>query len=771
MRQLNLATQSQDGSLTPEKVATATYQAVMASKPVDRGIQSAAAVAVGSGAPSVAVSIAGPYIAVGDPVYATVGRTVNKGTYVYKDTDPLPSVTPFTNSLVLLREAVGGEPVLAADGKEIVAFLQLDTSTDPDETNLVFHKDNRDGTYTATNLPNAISVFYKFRKRFDLEDVDLGESRTFVIGATDVQERADLNQLLKDLYGTGYAFNGTGDAILGANNSVREQITTHLGTVTDAHDATAISFAQATSGLASTNVNAAIEESFGAAKVRLELYSNELRSKGVLEANPLAPASVITGNGTDSYGITDFPYYASGKRFALTTAGVGSVSIAAEADGVYNLKANDSGALSLDQINPTSTEVRIGQITIAGGLITAIDQTWRDITFKVDQQILAHLNATSGAHNAAAIFLVDAANKFTATDVEAGLLELRNAIDAISGGGGALAVLQTEVDAIETAIGTAADGTYNFATGMAATNYLAAITNVLGGLIALDTRTKTNADNIATNTTDISTNATAISNAQTEIDAIETASGGIFQADGTFGTAVLDGGNYMDAATTLAAALLALDTQLKTASDDITNHLADAADAHDASAISVVATGDMISTTVQAALEEHQGDIDALTAALAAMDAATTGDVDTLAFNTGVSKTAQGITYAANNYLVDLAANGTGDDHTEALSKLDAQLYSLAAALGIPIEGEQLTIANDGTATLAHANGMVPGCKPILVLNGSTQTPGVILSGEDFEITADVSGDLRILTLSAATNAAYDDATDTAVIWYRGAIA
>lgn len=44
----------------------------------------------------------------------------------------------------------------------------------------------------------------------------------------------------------------------------------------------------------------------------------------------------------------------------------------------------------------------------------------------------------------------------------------------------------------------------------------------------------------------------------------------------------------------------------------ISNHLADTTDAHDASAISVVATGNLSSTDVQAALQEHQGDIDSL---------------------------------------------------------------------------------------------------------------------------------------------------------------
>lgn len=51
---------------------------------------------------------------------------------------------------------------------------------------------------------------------------------------------------------------------------------------------------------------------------------------------------------------------------------------------------------------------------------------------------------------------------------------------------------------------------------------------------------------------------------------------------------------------------------------DLAAHLADGVDAHDASAISVVPAGNLSSIEVQAALEELQGDIDALAAALAA---------------------------------------------------------------------------------------------------------------------------------------------------------
>jgi hypothetical protein len=49
---------------------------------------------------------------------------------------------------------------------------------------------------------------------------------------------------------------------------------------------------------------------------------------------------------------------------------------------------------------------------------------------------------------------------------------------------------------------------------------------------------------------------------------------------------------------------------------DIQGHITDTSDAHDASAISVIATGNLVSTDVQNALQEHQTDIDTINTSL-----------------------------------------------------------------------------------------------------------------------------------------------------------
>src|SRR5262249_31478180 len=53
-----------------------------------------------------------------------------------------------------------------------------------------------------------------------------------------------------------------------------------------------------------------------------------------------------------------------------------------------------------------------------------------------------------------------------------------------------------------------------------------------------------------------------------------------------------------------------IQTQLNTNATGLANHLADPTDAHDASAISVVPTGNLSATDVQSGLEELQDDVD-----------------------------------------------------------------------------------------------------------------------------------------------------------------
>jgi hypothetical protein len=542
MSRIHLAQQGRSQSLDFDKLSNEAVAGVLGAKPVESFVQAAAAVTVAETDASMAVAVAGPYLYSDSAIYTVVGRTINKGVFAIRDTDPLPSVTPFGKARVDLLDADTNEQIVIG-GKALVGFLRVDTANG-NATTIEFYLDNEDGTYTASAIPAGVThVRYAYLQRFDLNDVsaDVFSARRFYTGVVDVTVQAELHQLLKDVYGDGYAFNNTGDGIL--TKSLRQELADHMADVTDAHDATAI--------------------------------------------------STVAQNGV------------------------------------------------------------------------------------------------------------------TATNVQGALEELHSAIDAL--GSGSLTDMQTEIDATQAGAGLGTDGAYA-ANGAA---------------------------------------------------------------------------HYTSAATSLKDADDLLDAAIFGVSQALADHLADATDAHDASAISVVATGDLAATNVQAALEELQGDIDALAQAITSSSDAIGANTDKLATNAGVSKTAVGIDYASNHYVTDLAADGTtGDNLVEAVGVLDSNLdrvetlvgtnktaadtaiagiNSSLAALGKPVDAEDLTVAVDGTATLADTHGLVAGCKPILQQNGLG-----LAYGTDYTVTADAQGKLRSLALVDPT---IMSAGDTWQIWYRAALA
>lgn len=78
-------------------------------------------------------------------------------------------------------------------------------------------------------------------------------------------------------------------------------------------------------------------------------------------------------------------------------------------------------------------------------------------------------------------------------------------------------------------------------------------------------------------------------------------------------------------ATNVQAAIDEVEGRVDTVETNLTNHLNDTTDAHDASAISVVPTGNIASTDVQNALVELQGDIDTNTGNISSHISASTG--------------------------------------------------------------------------------------------------------------------------------------------------
>ena len=130
--------------------------------------------------------------------------------------------------------------------------------------------------------------------------------------------------------------------------------------------------------------------------------------------------------------------------------------------------------------------------------------------------------------------------------------------------GGSTAVLQAEIDQIESEVGLDTDGNYVTPGG---SNYLGTTTTVMNALTTLDTQMKTNADAIGVNATGVADNLA-------EINAIEAGAG--LNTNGTFTAAV--GTNYIGGATTLKGADVLLDTQIKANADAIAQNVLDIAD-------------------------------------------------------------------------------------------------------------------------------------------------------------------------------------------------
>lgn len=222
MRQINLGSQGQNRSIDFDQLSTEAVMAILAIKPVEEYVQGSSALSVTQGSSSVSLSLSGPFLFDGDSLYSdSENRVVRKGKFASRLTD----TSVHEKAKVLLLNAADKTPVQNSQGKELVAFLKVDVLDN--STSLEFHVDNGDGTYSPASVPAGVSsVMYQFLQRFSFDEVrpEVASSKKFFHGVVDLAVDNDLNQLLKDLYGPGAAFNGTGQASLNSGESVLERI-------------------------------------------------------------------------------------------------------------------------------------------------------------------------------------------------------------------------------------------------------------------------------------------------------------------------------------------------------------------------------------------------------------------------------------------------------------------------------------------------------------------------------------------------------------------
>lgn len=229
-----------------------------------------------------------------------------------------------------------------------------------------------------------------------------------------------------------------------------------------------------------------------------------------------------------------------------------------------------SGLSAAGAYTPPASNYLSGSTTIVGGmsqLDTAIKANEDDIAQEVSDRAAAVSAETTARSNADSALQTEIDNIETAmgaviandgtytafagtnyidgnanvsadlTDLDAAIKAVSDALDDATGGSGtSLATLQTEVDAIETALGgvLTATGTYGPFSG---TNYIDGNSDLAEDLTDLDTQVKANADNISSNDTDIS-------NLQSELDATQAGAG--LGTDGAYTVDALS--NYLKAA-------------------------------------------------------------------------------------------------------------------------------------------------------------------------------------------------------------------------------
>lgn len=111
---------------------------------------------------------------------------------------------------VIIRDNVTGDPFVSADGNEVYGKL---THNGTDYIIAFFYRDNANVEQPFT-FAEAATFDFQFPQRFDLGTIaeTFASNEKFVDGASDVSARLDLEQIIKDVFGTGYELDHDGVA-------------------------------------------------------------------------------------------------------------------------------------------------------------------------------------------------------------------------------------------------------------------------------------------------------------------------------------------------------------------------------------------------------------------------------------------------------------------------------------------------------------------------------------------------------------------------------
>ena len=166
--------------------------------------------------------------------------------------------------------------------------------------------------------------------------------------------------------------------------------------------------------------------------------------------------------------------------------------------------------------------------------------------------------STSGAYSSPVghNFLGEATIKADLGELD-GQVKINTDAVALKASSSTVTALQAEVDATQTGAGLGTNGAY---TADSSTEYLTSATSLKDADDRLDAQIKTNEDAIATKAS-----SSSVSTLQSELDATQTGAG--LNSSGDFVN--YNGTNYLDATSTLAGAIAALDGQIKLTQDEV----------------------------------------------------------------------------------------------------------------------------------------------------------------------------------------------------------
>jgi peptidoglycan hydrolase CwlO-like protein len=229
---------------------------------------------------------------------------------------------------------------------------------------------------------------------------------------------------------------------------------------------------------------------------------------------------------------------------------------------------------------------------------------------------------------------------------------------------------QTEIDAIEAAVGLNASGSF---AAWSSTNYLNSATSIKGGITALDTAINT--VNGALDTYKFFTDShlnnldSNVSGIQTEVDTVEAAVG--LSASGSF--VAWSSTNYLNSATSIKTGITALDTAINTVNGAL--------------------------DTYKFFTDSHLNNLDSNVSGIQ-------DEVDTVEAAVGLSASGSFVAWSATNYLNSATSIKTGITALDtAVNGVQSEVDTMEAALGLASDGSFVSFSGtkylDGVTTLA----------------------------------------------------------------------